>query len=55
MREGSQLTEEIQNIAYGYDFNTMYIDNYGQMKDAEGKNESIMKTLSELGVEKLER
>jgi len=28
MKEGFQLTEEIENIARGYDFHTMYIDNY---------------------------
>jgi hypothetical protein len=38
MKAGFEITEEIQNIASGYDFHTCYIDNYGQMKDAEYKN-----------------
>ena len=53
MKEGFDLTEEIQNIAKGYDFHTCYIDNYGQMKDAEEKNRVIMDKLKELNVEKL--
>ncbi len=53
MKPGFDLTEEIQNIAKGYDFHTCYIDNYGQMKEAESKNEIIMEKLRELGVNKL--
>ena len=53
MKPGFDLTEEIQNIAKGYDFHTCYIDNYGQMKDAEEKNRVIMDKLKELNVEKL--
>jgi hypothetical protein len=53
MKEGFEITEEIQNIASGYDFHTCYIDNYGQMKEAEYKNESIMDKLKILNVEKL--
>ncbi len=55
MKESFQITEEIEKIACGYDFHAMYIDNYGQMKDAESKNQSIMQKLNELGVEKLEQ
>jgi hypothetical protein len=55
MKEGFEITEEIQNIARGYDFHTCYIDNYGQMKEAEEKNRIIMdKLFYDLGVEKLE-
>jgi hypothetical protein len=53
MKEGFEITEEIQNIARWYDFYTCYIDNYGQMKDAEEKNRVIMDRLKELNVEKL--
>jgi len=53
MKAGFEITEEIQNIARGYDFHTMYIDNYSQMKEAESKNEAIMEKLKILNVEKL--
>ena len=53
MKAGFDLTEEIQNIARGYDFHTCYIDNYGQMKDAEEKNRIIMDKLKQLNVDKL--
>jgi hypothetical protein len=53
MKQGFEITEEIQQIASGYDFHTCYIDNYGQMKQAEEKNRSIMNRLKELGVEKI--
>ena len=33
MKEGFEITEEIEQIATGYDFNYRYIDNYGQMKE----------------------
>jgi hypothetical protein len=55
MKPGFEITEEIQKIASGYDFYTCYIDNYGQMKQAEEKNKSIMDRLNELGVEKLKK
>jgi hypothetical protein len=55
MKAGFEITEEIQNIARGYDFHTCYIENYGQMKEAEEKNRIIMdKLFYDLGVEKLE-
>ena len=50
MEEGFELTQEIKDKARGYDEYSMYIDNYGQMKEAEYKNEAIMKELRPLGV-----
>lgn len=55
MKAGFEITEEIQQIALGYDFYTCYIDSYTQMKQAEEKNRSIMDRLNELGVEKLKK
>ena len=54
MKEGYELTEEIEKISRGYDKYYLYIDNYGQMKDAENKNSLIKKKLKELNVEKLD-
>ncbi len=34
MEEGFELTQEIKDMARGYDAYYMYIDSYGQMKDA---------------------
>lgn len=53
MKEGYELTEEILKISRGYDRNYLYIDNYGQMKNAEENNEMIKNKLRELNVEKL--
>ena len=53
MKTGFEITEEIQQIASGYDFYSCYIDNYTQMKEAEERNEIIMEKLRELGVIKL--
>ncbi len=53
MEEGFELTQEIKDMARGYDAYYMYIDNYGQMKDAEYENERIMKTLRPLGVKRI--
>jgi len=50
MKEGYYITDEIENIAKYYDFNYYYIDNYGQMKEAEYKNNEIMIKLKELNV-----
>jgi hypothetical protein len=50
MQEGFELTQEIKDKAIGYDEYSMYIENYGQMKEAEYKNEAIMKELRPLGV-----
>jgi hypothetical protein len=53
MKEGFEITEEIEQIAKGYDFYSHYIDNYGQMMEAREKNITIMDKLKELGVNKL--
>jgi hypothetical protein len=53
MKEGFEVTQEILDIARGYDVYYRYIDNYGQMKDAEYKNEDILKKLKPLGVERI--
>ncbi len=53
MKEGLEITEEIEQIAMGYDFYSHYIDNYGQMMEAREKNIKIMDKLKELGVNKL--
>ena len=42
MKPGFEITEEIQQIASGYDFYSCYIDSYTQMKQAEGRNEAII-------------
>lgn len=55
MKEGYEITEEILQIAKGYNFYTDYISNYGQMKEAEYKNSEIMEKLKELGVLKLKQ
>ena len=53
MKQGFEITEQIQQIASGYDFYSCYIDNYTQMKEAEDRNDIIMEKLRELGVNKL--
>lgn len=53
MKDGYNVTEEIEKIAKAYNFYTDYINNYSQMLSAKEKNSEIMKELSELGVEKL--
>ena len=53
MKDGFEITEEIQKIAKGYDLFTCYIDNYTQMKQAEERNTAIMEKLRELGVNDL--
>lgn len=50
MKDGFEITEEIQTIAKGYDLFSCYIDNYTQMKQAEENNTAIMDKLRELGV-----
>ena len=55
MKDGYELTEEIKNIALGYDFYTMYIDNYGQMIKAQEDNKAIMNKIKALGVESLKK
>jgi len=55
MKDGYEITEEILQIAKGYNFYACYIDSYTQMKAAEDKNIEIMQKLRELGVEKLKQ
>jgi hypothetical protein len=56
MQEGKgDPTPEIMNIARGYDFYTIYIDDYTQMKRADERNDAIMKQLQELGVERIHK
>ena len=55
MKEGYEVTEEILQIAKGYNFYACYISNYGQMKEAEDRNNNIMEKLKELGVLKLKQ
>jgi len=50
MKEGYEITEEIENLYRQYNFYSSYIDNYGQMKEAEHKNNEIMIKLKELNV-----
>jgi hypothetical protein len=45
------ITDEIQSLLNGYDFYTMYIEDYSQMKKAEEINSVILKRLRELVVE----
>ena len=53
MKEGYEITEEILQIAKGYDVYSCYIDSYTQMKAAEEKNRDIMDKLDPLGVERI--
>jgi len=56
MQEGKgEVTPEIISIARVYDFYTMYIDSYTQMKKADERNDAIMKQLQELGVERIHK
>ena len=55
MKQGFEITEEIEQIAKGYDFYSHYIDNYGQMMEAREKNIAIMIKLKELGVNDLKK
>lgn len=53
MKEGFEVTQEIKDMARGYDVYYRYIDNYGQMKEAEEKNYVILEKLKPLGVERI--
>lgn len=53
MEEGLEVTQEIKDLARGYDVFFRYIDNYGQMEDAESKNNEIMEKLRPLGVKQI--
>lgn len=50
MKEGYEITDEIKNLYQQIDFNYYYIDNYGQMKEAELKNKKIIEKLKNLNV-----
>jgi hypothetical protein len=53
MEDGLEVTQEIKDLARGYDVYYRYIDNYGQMMDAESKNNKIMAKLKPLGVKRI--
>jgi hypothetical protein len=53
MQNELEVTQEIKDLAIGYDAYYMYIDNYGQMAEAQNKNEIIMAKLRPLGVERI--
>jgi hypothetical protein len=53
MKEGFEVTQEILDLSRGYDVYYRYIDNYGDMKDAEYKNNAILEKLKPLGVERI--
>ena len=53
MKEGFEVTQEIKDLARGYEVFTCYIDNYTQMKQAEEKNHAILEKLKPLGVERI--
>ena len=53
MEDGLEVTQEIKDLARGYDVYYRYIDNYGQMLDAEAKNNKIMAKLKPLGVKRI--
>ena len=53
MKEGFEVTQEILDLAKGYDVYYRYIDNYGQMQEAETKNAIILEKLKPLGVERI--
>ena len=50
MKEGYEITDEILNLYKQIDFNYFYIDDYGQMKEAELKNKQIVEKLKKLNV-----
>lgn len=50
MQEGYEITDEIKNLYKQIDFNYFYIDNYGQMKEAELKNKQLIEKLKNLNV-----
>jgi hypothetical protein len=53
MKEGFEVTQEIKDLARGYDVYYRYIDNYGDMKESEYKNDAILEKLKPLGVERI--
>jgi non-canonical (house-cleaning) NTP pyrophosphatase len=55
MKEGFELTQEIIDLARGYNVYSCYMDNYTQMKEEEDKNNAILAKLEPLGVERIRR
>lgn len=53
MKEGVEVTLEIEVLARSYDFYTAYIENSGQREKAEEKNRKIMEQLKALGVKSI--
>jgi hypothetical protein len=53
IKTGTEITPEMEQLIGRYDRNYRYIDDYTQMKDAEGKNNEIMKQLQPLGITRI--
>ena len=53
MKPGTEITPEMEQLIGRYDRNYRYIDDYTQMKDAERKNNEIMKQLLPLGITRI--
>jgi len=53
MKPGTEITPEMEQLIRRYDHNYRYIDDYTQMKDAEDKNNEIMKQLRPLGITRI--
>lgn len=50
MAEGLEVTQEILDVARGYNWSTVYINSYSDRVNAERKNLEIENELDELGV-----
>jgi hypothetical protein len=50
MAEGLEVTQEILDVARGYNWFTVYINSYSDRVNAERKNLEIENKLDELGV-----
>ena len=53
MKEGFEVTLEIEVLVRQYDFYTAYIEHSGQREKAEDKNRKVMEQLKALGVESI--
>ena len=53
IKTGTEITPEMEQLIGRYDRNYRYIDDYTQMKDAERKNNEIMKQLQPLGITRI--
>lgn len=53
MKEGFEVTLEIEVLVRQYDFYTAYIENSGQREKAEEKNRNLMEQLKALGVKSI--